>query len=83
VEEGIINHIIQQVGYVNNEIDKDPNLKKGFRIGHSYFCNVPVGTGDVEWYNSIIKHEIIPLIEEYWFDNDDKSNFAIQRLGLD
>jgi 5-methylcytosine-specific restriction protein B len=82
VDEGIIEHIVQNIGYLNNEIDNDPNLKKGFRIGHSYFCNVPSGTGDVEWYNSIITHEIIPLIEEYWFDNDDKSKFAIQRLRL-
>ena len=26
-----------------------------------------------EWYNSIIKHEIHPLLNEYWFDNETKA----------
>lgn len=82
VDEGIIDQIIVKITSLNEEISNDQNLGKGFRIGHSYFCNVPKGSGDIDWYNAIIKHEIAPLIEEYWFDNDDKSNTEIQRLYL-
>jgi 5-methylcytosine-specific restriction protein B len=82
VDEGIIDQIIIKINTLNEEISNGPNLGKGFRIGHSYFCNVPKGSGDIDWYNSIVKHEIAPLIEEYWFDNDDKSSTEIKRLYL-
>ena len=65
---------------INNEILKDKNLGKGFRIGHSYFCNVPDGVGDEEWFQNIITHEIAPLLEEYWFDKEDKAKIEINRL---
>lgn len=82
VDEGIIDQIIVKINALNEEIDEDPNLRKGFRIGHSYFCNVPKGTGDIDWYNGIIKHEIAPLLEEYWFDSDYKSKLEIQKLYI-
>jgi 5-methylcytosine-specific restriction protein B len=82
VDEGILDQIVVKIHLLNEEIGKDPNLGKGFRIGHSYFCNVPKGTGDIDWYNSIVKHELAPLIEEYWFDSDDKSKSEIQRLFI-
>jgi 5-methylcytosine-specific restriction protein B len=82
VDEGIIDQIIVKVNSLNEEISKDANLGKGFRVGHSYFCNVPKGTGDIDWYNGIVKHELAPLIEEYWFDSDDKSKSEINRLFI-
>ena len=42
----------------------------GFQIGHSYFCNLE--NVDDLTISSIIEFEIIPLIEEYWFDNISK-----------
>ena len=42
----------------------------GFQIGHSYFCNLE--NADDLTISSIIEFEIIPLIEEYWFDNISK-----------
>ena len=82
VDEGIIDQIVVKINSLNQEISKDANLGRGFRIGHSYFCNVPKGTGDIDWYNGIVKHELATLIEEYWFDNDDKSKSEIQRLYI-
>src|SRR5699024_10685840 len=37
--EELINKIKIKIGNINLEIEKDVNLGKGFRIGHSYFCN--------------------------------------------
>ncbi len=65
---------------MNNEISRDPNLGLGFNVGHSYFCNVPKGSGDIDWYNGVVRHELAPLLEEYWFDSYDKSRSEIERL---
>ena len=54
---------------LNKEIEEDSNLGKGFKIGHSYFCNP---SREEDWYKNIIEYEINPLIEEYWFDDDEK-----------
>jgi 5-methylcytosine-specific restriction enzyme B len=82
VDEAIIDSIVDKISALNNEIDGDTNLKKGFRIGHSYFCNIPKSGGDDDWYNNIMKNEIAPLLEEYWFDNEEKANMEIKRLYL-
>ncbi len=82
VDEGIIDQIIIKITALNNEISKDPNLGLGFNVGHSYFCNVPKGSGDIDWYNGIVRHELAPLLEEYWFDSNDKSKSEIERLFI-
>lgn len=61
--------IIDAVVELNKKIGNDPTLGDGFRIGHSYFCNKeglnPNGL------KSVVEDEIIPLLREYWFDDDD------------
>lgn len=69
IDDELINKIVEKMNYINNEITTDCNLGKGFRIGHSYFCNPST---DGNWYQSIIQYEIFPLIEEYWYDNEEK-----------
>jgi 5-methylcytosine-specific restriction protein B len=55
---------------LNKDIDKDTALGKGFEIGHSYFCNLK--NADKQILSGIVEYEIIPLIQEYWFDNQSK-----------
>lgn len=62
--------IIQKLSYLNRKIEEDVNLGRGFKIGHSYFCDD--NHADHDWYESIITYEIAPLLEEYWFDDLDK-----------
>jgi 5-methylcytosine-specific restriction protein B len=66
----LIEKIISRLMYLNSQIASDSNLGRGFRIGHSYFCNPST---DENWYQSVIEYEINPLIEEYWFDNEEKA----------
>lgn len=80
VDEGIVARIQYKLTALNDEISKDPNLGEGFLVGHSYFCNIPDGVGDEEWYLQIIRNEIVPLLEEYWFDKDDKAKLEGNRL---
>ena len=66
----LIEKILSRMIYLNSKIASDSNLGRGFRIGHSYFCNPSI---DENWYQSVIQYEINPLIEEYWFDNEEKA----------
>ena len=54
---------------LNDAIAQDDALGKGFCIGHSFFCT---SDGSEESLIRIIRHEIVPLLEEYWFDETDK-----------
>jgi 5-methylcytosine-specific restriction protein B len=38
----------------------------------SYFCPRDNIKPDIKWYRRIIESEIVPLIREYWFDNEAK-----------
>lgn len=62
--------LINAVEKINEMIEKDISLGKGFRIGHSYFCTD--NTIDDRWLNSVVAYEILPLLEEYWFDDSSK-----------
>ena len=57
---------------INEAIEDDKSLGAGFKIGHSYFCpNLKDRKGNKKDIQDIIIYEIIPLIEEYWYDNPD------------
>lgn len=60
--------IIARIKELNNAIHKDSTLGKGFEIGHSYFAPEDISVIDNEWVRNVVEYEIIPLIEEYWFD---------------
>lgn len=64
------NNLIATVIRLNEEIARDDSLGRGFRIGHSYFCTSKEITDS--WLKSVVNYEIIPLLEEYWFDSPEK-----------
>lgn len=71
----VIKAVIDRMTELNGKIADADNsgLGKGFCIGHSYFCIKPVdGQSDEEWYKTIINYEILPLLEEYWWDDKNK-----------
>lgn len=73
LSSALIDRIIKSVYLVNEEITKDINLGSGFQIGHSYFCTYPGDNMDEsDWYNEVIGFEIKPLLEEIWFDDQEK-----------
>ena len=74
--------IISKFQSLNKIINEDKNLGSGFEIGHSYFCTFKKEMNEKEWYNSIIQHEIYPLLNEYWFDNDSKAKEEQNKLDL-
>lgn len=65
-----LNELISKVVELNKEIAMDRSLGKGFCIGHSYFCGQTVCTE--EWLHSIVDYDILPMLSEYWFDDNAK-----------
>ncbi len=63
-------NLIATIGKLNTAIENDETLGRGFRIGHSYFCTENE-IGDM-WLNSVVTYEIVPLLNEYWFDEPSK-----------
>ncbi len=72
------NKLIQCVERLNETIKEDDSLGEGFCIGHSYFCDKK----DVndKTLSSIVEYELIPLLKEYWFDDNDKVRDWTERL---
>lgn len=67
--------LIDGIKNLNKAIADDSALGEGFCIGHSYFCELDKSNTEEDTkaeLESIIENEIIPLLEEYWFDERDK-----------
>ncbi len=70
--------LIEEVIALNTEIASDPSLGKGFCIGHSYFCGRE--QCDENCLRRIVEFDLIPTIDEYWFDDDVKRQHWEKRL---
>lgn len=62
--------LIAKVKELNAEIARDKSLGAGFCIGHSYFCGRDAC--DEEWLQEVVDYDILPMLSEYWFDDEDK-----------
>lgn len=70
--------LVSVVEALNKVIGEDASLGMGFRVGHSYFCTNDVV--DDSWLNSVIDYELVPLLNEYWFDEPSKVESWTARL---
>lgn len=69
--EPLIQRIVKRMNALNTAIAEDTkNLGAGYRIGHSYFCPPDGRSPDESWYRRVVELEIVPLIREYWLDDD-------------
>ena len=69
-ENDVFDTLIERIRELNMEITKDGSLGSGFCIGHSYFCGQTEVTD--EWMQSVVEYDILPMLEEYWFDEPTK-----------
>lgn len=65
--------LVGKVKELNVAISKDSSLGKGFQIGHSYFCQETSLTE--EGLAGVVRYEILPMLEEYWFDDEAQLEF--------
>lgn len=68
--------LVKAIVELNKVIESDDSLGSGFCIGHSYLCNLR------HHYKleNIVEYDIIPMLREYWFDNNSKFDQEAQKL---
>ena len=71
-----LNTLVRAIVELNKVIEADDSLGSGFCIGHSYLCNLE------HQYNleNIVEYDIIPMLREYWFDNNEQFHQEAQKL---
>jgi hypothetical protein len=57
--------LVTQLKALNGAISTDLTLGSGFCIGHSYLCGLQK---DALNLSHIVDYDIIPMLKEYWFD---------------
>ncbi len=70
LSDDTLDRLIEKIIDLNKEITNDKSLGNGFCIGHSYFCEQT--SCDDELLLSIVNYDIIPMLNEYWFDDLNK-----------
>lgn len=67
-----IDELVGKVKDLNAEIARDKSLGRGFCIGHSYFCGRKATDDADEWGKQVVDFDILPMLREYWFDDEAK-----------
>jgi 5-methylcytosine-specific restriction protein B len=82
IGDDVVNLIEERLVALNQQIEEDRSLGSQYRIGHSY---VTPREGDPEidgyqWFKEVARTEILPLLEEYWFDAPEKVRAVRDKL---
>lgn len=78
LNSSLLDKMVELIQELNIEIKDDAALGEGFVIGHSYFCAQK--SFSAEWMRQVIEYEIVPVLEEYWFDDSLKVSLWRERL---
>ena len=71
-----LSNLVKAIIELNKAIADDDSLGSGFCIGHSYLCNL----NNNYQLESIVEYDIVPMLREYWFDNDEQFNLQADKL---
>ena len=72
-EPTLIDKVVDRMSALNRQIaDDTKDLGPGYQIGHSYFCPGDGIKPDDAWFRRVVDSEIVPLLQEYWLDDDRK-----------
>ena len=80
IDDSFLRLIEQRIASLNNEIAQDRNLGPQFKVGHSYVTPNAVIEDARRWFHGVVETEIGPLLEEYWFDDLERSRKAQEAL---
>jgi hypothetical protein len=80
--EALVRRIVERMTELNHTIGQDTrSLGPGYEIGHSFFVpGESGGTLDDAWYERVVRQEIMPLLNEYWFGREDQVREQMERL---
>ncbi len=76
-----VSAICSRLQALNQAIREDQNLGSGFMVGHSYFCMNDSAVTEAT-YQNVVRHEIIPLLKEYWFDDPELVKSWTEKLEV-
>jgi len=82
IQLDILEDIEQRLVALNEDITSDRSLGAQFKIGHSFVTpafNSSIDNAQ-EWFRQVVETEIGPLLDEYWFDDLEKSAKACGKL---
>ena len=83
-DPSLVESIKKRMRRLNEIIAEDTiGLGRGYRIGHSFFVPQPGHEANETWLNDVIDFEVIPLLEEYWCDDESKLGEARRILTGD
>ena len=71
LDSQLFNRLIHYVERLNEVIGGDASLGEGFKIGHSFFCNLNSDNVN-QRLPRIVEYELIQTLKEYWFDEPSK-----------
>lgn len=80
VSAELTTRIFNTVKKLNKEIVEDFQLGSGYAIGHSFFSSKPENMDEKNWFDGIIAFEIVPLLEEYYFDRPEIVEQLVEEL---
>lgn len=75
-----LDRLIEVLVELNSVIAEDAALGRGFEIGHSFFAGPTIEEGVQEWLLSVVEDELVPLLDEYWFDEQARSSEWADKL---
>jgi 5-methylcytosine-specific restriction protein B len=79
-ESPALDALINVIVKLNQRISEDPALGAGFAIGHSFLSLSSDDIADDEWLSSVVEDELVPLLDEYWFDEATTANEWAEKL---
>ncbi|WP_154605533.1 AAA family ATPase [Arthrobacter sp. AQ5-05] len=75
-----LKELVGTIRDLNKEIASDPGLGAGFAIGHSYLSGTAEDARHDSWLFSVVEDELVPLLQEYWFDEAGKVEDWAEKL---
>ena len=68
----MVSRIRTKMEDLNRAIEETQALGRGFVVGHSFFTDGPAAAErEEDWYTRVVETEILPLLEQYWFDSQE------------
>jgi len=80
IDSPTLDSLVVAITDLNLAIAEDPALGSGFAVGHSFVCAAPKDDTEDAWLSSVVEDELVPLLDEYWFDEPAKAEEWSVRL---
>ncbi|PTM85859.1 AAA family ATPase [Dietzia psychralcaliphila] len=80
IDSPTLDRLVEAISALNLAIADDPALGPGFAVGHSFVSAAPEDGTEDAWLHSVVEDELIPLLDEYWFDEPARAEEWAGRL---